>query len=159
MVVFSLLPILSVLLWLCAVLPQPVAIVMTIAYLLTLGWCFLALCIKRLHDREHTRWLILLILFPVVNIFFLLYLALWRGTPAANEFGAPARSCPLFLAIVCYPIFLLTMGLNLLPDAVVMHASKEIPALEYLGLSAKLEQEENDVKQLLRCLGISGEQS
>ena len=159
MVLFSLLFAFPVVVWLCEILPQPVKIIVIAVYHLTLGWCLLAVCVKRLHDRDHTGWLVLLILVPVVNIFFLLYLALWRGTPVTNEFGAPARPCPQFLAVVCYPIFLLTMGFSLVPDAVVMHAAQKIPAVKSLGLSAEIERDRSRAKQLIRCLGISDEQS
>lgn len=159
MVVLSSLSGLPVLLWLCEAFPQPVKSIVMAAYHLTLGWCLVALCVKRLHDRDHTGWFVLLILVPVADIFFLLYLALWRGEPVANEFGAPARPCPLLLAVVCYPIFLLAMGFSLVPDAVVMQAAQKIPAVKYLGLSAEIEQDRSRVKQLIRCLGVSDEQS
>ena len=158
MVVFSSLSGLSVLLWLCETFPQPLKSIVIAAYHLTLGWCLVAVCVKRLHDRDHTGWFVLLILVPVVNIFCLLYLGLWRGRSVTNEFGAPARPCPLLLAVVCYPIFLLGMAFSLVPDAVVMQTAQKIPAVKYLGLSAEIEQDRSRVKQLLRCLGVSSDE-
>ncbi|MCO8045748.1 DUF805 domain-containing protein [Acinetobacter bohemicus] len=45
--------------------------------------------IRRLHDRNHSGWFSLLLLVPVVNILFALYLLFAPGDQQANQFGQP----------------------------------------------------------------------
>ena len=44
--------------------------------------------IKRLHDRNHTGWLVTLMFVPVVNFLFILYLLCAPGDQRVNSFGA-----------------------------------------------------------------------
>lgn len=46
--------------------------------------------IRRLHDRNQSGWLSLLIIVPLVNLIFLIYLFCAKGTVGENNFG-PAR--------------------------------------------------------------------
>ncbi len=48
------------------------------------GVCFL---IKRLHDRNHTGWWSLLMLIPLINLLFSLYVLLAPGNKGSNRFG------------------------------------------------------------------------
>ncbi|USP40757.1 DUF805 domain-containing protein [Acinetobacter sp. XS-4] len=43
--------------------------------------------IRRLHDRNHTGWLALLMLVPFVNLFFMIYLFAAKGTEGSNDYG------------------------------------------------------------------------
>ncbi len=45
------------------------------------------LVIKRLHDLDHSGWLSLIGLVPLVNLIFGLYLLFAKGTPGSNRFG------------------------------------------------------------------------
>lgn len=45
--------------------------------------------IRRLHDRDHSGWLSLVIFIPIINFFFILYLIFAPGTQGSNNFGAP----------------------------------------------------------------------
>lgn len=45
--------------------------------------------IRRLHDRNHTGWLSLLMLLPLVNVLLILYLMCAPGDTHANSYGAP----------------------------------------------------------------------
>ncbi len=47
------------------------------------------LAVQRLHDLDKTGWLYLLILVPLVNIIFGLYMLFARGTQTTNRFGNP----------------------------------------------------------------------
>ena len=47
------------------------------------------LAVQRLHDLDKTGWLYLLILVPLVNIIFGLYMLFARGTQSANRYGNP----------------------------------------------------------------------
>lgn len=51
------------------------------------------LMIRRLHDLDKTGWLALLVLVPVVNAFFVLYLFFAPGTVGANDYGADPIEC------------------------------------------------------------------
>jgi uncharacterized membrane protein YhaH (DUF805 family) len=47
------------------------------------------LAVQRLHDMDKTGWLYLLILVPIVNIIFGLYMLFAPGTQSANRYGNP----------------------------------------------------------------------
>ena len=51
------------------------------------------LMIRRLHDLNKTGWLALLMLVPVVNTIFSLYLLFAPGTVGANDYGADPIEC------------------------------------------------------------------
>ena len=42
---------------------------------------------RRLHDINKSGWLMLLLIIPLVNLIFMIYLLLARGTDGANRFG------------------------------------------------------------------------
>ena len=66
--------------------PIPAVIIFVAVYLLIIYFNFVFI-IRRLHDRSHSGWLSLLILVPLVNLFFALYLLFAKGDAAANQFG------------------------------------------------------------------------
>ena len=43
--------------------------------------------VRRLHDLEKSGWWMLLLLVPLVNLFFALYLLFFKGTEGPNEYG------------------------------------------------------------------------
>jgi len=49
--------------------------------------------IRRLHDIDKSGWWILLLLIPIVNIIFGLYILFAKGTEGVNRFG-PQRGTP-----------------------------------------------------------------
>ncbi|MGN2484767.1 DUF805 domain-containing protein [Acinetobacter calcoaceticus] len=51
------------------------------------------LMIRRLHDRNHSGWLSLLLLVPLVNIGLMIYLFAAKGDEGTNDYG-PARATP-----------------------------------------------------------------
>jgi len=63
-----------------------------IVFLLLVAWLAvsallnISLTVRRLHDLNHTGWLLLLQIVPVVNLVFLAWMAA-PGTPGANKFG------------------------------------------------------------------------
>ncbi len=61
---------------------------------------------RRLHDLGKNAWLSLLILVPVINLFFGLYLLFAPGDPVANDYGPkPAAGSVIFMiAAVIVPI-------------------------------------------------------
>ncbi len=55
---------------------------------LILLWPSLALGVKRCHDRGKSGWWCLLLLIPIINIFWwLIDLGILDGTPGPNQFG------------------------------------------------------------------------
>lgn len=59
---------------------------------LLMMWPFIAISIKRWHDRDKTGWWALLPLVPVVGILWLLVEnGFLRGTPGTNRYGAPPQ--------------------------------------------------------------------
>ena len=48
--------------------------------------------IRRLHDRNHSGWLSLLILVPIANIVMMLYLSMAKGDAHENQFGPPRQT-------------------------------------------------------------------
>lgn len=48
----------------------------------------IAVTIRRLHDMDHNGWLAALLLVPLVNFFFYLWLLFGRGTDGHNRYGA-----------------------------------------------------------------------
>lgn len=64
---------------------------------------------RRLNDLDQSGWLALLMLVPVVNVLFGLYLLLWPGSAGANRYGPPParNSLPLIIFGVVLPIFLI----------------------------------------------------
>ncbi|MDM1486289.1 MULTISPECIES: DUF805 domain-containing protein [Acinetobacter] len=63
-------------------------ILLVIIYIVAFYFSFI-FTIRRLHDRNHTGWLSLLILVPVVNIILGLYLIFAPGDDRQNSYGAP----------------------------------------------------------------------
>lgn len=45
--------------------------------------------IRRLHDRNHTGWLSLLMLVPLANVILMLYLIFAAGDDRSNSYGSP----------------------------------------------------------------------
>lgn len=57
------------------------------------GWIYLALQVKRWHDRGKSGWWCLAALIPIVGFIFLIELAFAKGTDGHNEYGEdPTRS-------------------------------------------------------------------
>jgi hypothetical protein len=69
--------------------------------------------IRRLHDRNHTGWLSLLMLVPLVNLFLILYLFFARGDEGINNYGLPRATATWekvlgWLYILIVPLGILT---------------------------------------------------
>ena len=61
-------------------------IVIAILYIVCLYVSFV-FTIRRLHDRNNTGWLSLLMLIPAVNLIFMIYLFAAKGTEGNNDYG------------------------------------------------------------------------
>ena len=59
-----------------------------IAYL----WVTLAIGVKRLHDIDKSGWYLLILLIPIVNFFWALYMLFADGTVGPNRFGKDPKN-------------------------------------------------------------------
>jgi uncharacterized membrane protein YhaH (DUF805 family) len=57
------------------------------ALLLLVLWPYVALNVKRLHDRDRSGWLLLLILVPIAGAIWLMIEILRSGTDGTNRYG------------------------------------------------------------------------
>ncbi len=64
-------------------------VVMGLAFYIALVYFNFVFTIRRLHDRNHTGWMSLLMLIPFFNLLFVIYLCCAKGDAAANNYGAP----------------------------------------------------------------------
>ena len=48
---------------------------------------FPLMCIRRLHDLDKSGWFILIMLVPIINLLFIVYLLVAKGTTEPNRFG------------------------------------------------------------------------
>lgn len=81
------------------------AVLIGFAYLVMLYLSFV-FTIRRLHDRNHTGWLSLLILIPLVNLIFILYLIFAKGDDRPNQYG-PRRSTRTWEKVLGWLYFLI----------------------------------------------------
>ncbi|PJF04194.1 DUF805 domain-containing protein [Acinetobacter seifertii] len=94
-------------------------IVIGIAYIVCMYINFV-FAIRRLHDCDNTGWLSLLMLIPVVNIIFLIYLFGASGTEGNNEYG-PQRPTPSWERVLGWIyIILIPLALILTVVATIM---------------------------------------
>ncbi len=78
-----------------AVVAVPLVYFKQFWFLISVGLLYLAMStaisfvylVRRLHDLDKTGWMSLLMLVPLVNLFFGLYLLFAAGSPGRNQFG------------------------------------------------------------------------
>ena len=127
-----------ILLPMCMFLPGPIKVLAMGGYVVLLMWSFIALTVRRLHDRGHSGWWWLIYLVPFLNIILSVYLAFWQGEAEENMFGPPASPAPLVFSVICYPVFTLTVLLNLLPAAAMIPGLSKLPGARYLVPSSEM---------------------
>ena len=132
-----------ILLPMCAFLPGPIKGLAMISYVLLVLWSCIALTVRRLHDLGHSGWWFLIYFIPFLNMLLLIYLCFWKGKSEENMFGTHDSPAPLAFAILCYPIFALTLFLNLLPAASIIPSINRIPGASYLVPSSGLKDAKN----------------
>ena len=69
-------------------LPTSAILFLGFVYMGVLYFTFI-FAIRRLHDRNHSGWLSLLTLIPLINLGLTLYLAFAKGDEHENQFGLP----------------------------------------------------------------------
>lgn len=64
---------------------------------------------RRLNDLDHTGWLSLLLLVPLVNVVLALYAMLWPGSAGHNNYGPKPVPNPVALTLFVTVILMLTI--------------------------------------------------
>lgn len=100
---------------------------------------FINLTIRRLHDLNKSGWLVLLMLIPLVNIGFWIYVTCFKGTEGPNNFGPqrPTEQSEKYLGII-YAIFMVIF--------IFVYAASLVAFQKYMNLNnlQQLEQVENE---------------
>jgi len=73
--------------------------IMALLYL-PVFFCFIVAARRRLHDLNSNGWLSLLVLVPLVNFFFAIYLLVWPGSSETNDYGPRTTSNPVLLILI-----------------------------------------------------------
>jgi len=126
-----------------AFLPTFIKIIATLAFVVLLLWTCIALMVRRLHDRGHSGWWVLIAFIPYLNAIFFLYLSFFKGEPRENRFGHPARPAPLLPSILCYAIYTTITLLSLMPNKSMITDVSKIPGLNQVIPSAEMEDADN----------------
>ncbi|WP_089605265.1 DUF805 domain-containing protein [Acinetobacter piscicola] len=69
-------------------LSMSVSIIFLVLYIALIYFTFV-FTIRRLHDKNQSGWLSLIMLVPLINFFFLVYLCCAKGDAGTNNYGAP----------------------------------------------------------------------
>ena len=92
-------------------LSMPALILLGVVYAAMLYFTFI-FTIRRLHDRNHSGWLSLLLLVPLANIGIALYLLFAPGDAQSNAYGAP-RATAGWESVLAW-IYIALMALTLI---------------------------------------------
>lgn len=92
-------------------LPTSVILFLGFVYMGVLYFTFI-FAIRRLHDRNHSGWLSLLTLIPLVNLGLTLYLVFAKGDEHENQFGLP-RSTKTWEKVLAW-IYILIIPIGIL---------------------------------------------
>ena len=113
-------------------------IVIAILYIVCLYVSFV-FTIRRLHDRNNTGWLSLLMLIPAVNLIFMIYLFAAKGTEGNNDYG-PQRPTPgwervlgwIYIILIPLALVLLSLPQSCLQPMKAMSRKVKVWSLVHL---------------------------
>lgn len=76
--------------------------------------------IRRLHDRNQTGWLSLVMLVPLINFLFFIYLSCAKGDENTNNYGLPRitqgwEKVLAWIYIIVFPISILAIAATAIP--------------------------------------------
>ena len=87
-------------------LPVIIINLMAVAYVASIIYATVVICIKRLHDLNMTGWISILALFYPLNLLFFAYLCIKQGDDENNKYGEPLNYAgPSFILYCCYALF------------------------------------------------------
>jgi len=109
--------------------------IVVVAYIALIVFSFI-LIIQRLHDLDKSGWLSLLILVPLANLYLLVLLIFFKGTPERNTYGLPTPPNKTWHWILGLglPIFFFVLGIL---------AAIALPTYQNYALRAQQEQIQN----------------
>lgn len=83
--------------------------IVVIVFAIVITVFFFIYAIQRLHDLNHSGWLSLLMLIPLVNAIFGLYLIFAPGIKGSNNYGAPPppNTVGIWLGATLFPIIMI----------------------------------------------------
>lgn len=95
------------------------AVFFIILYIAVIYYSFI-FSIRRLHDRNQTGWLSLLMLIPLFNLFFFIYLSCAKGDDNSNDYGSPRitkgwEKVLAWIYIILFPISILILAATAIP--------------------------------------------
>ena len=121
--------------------PGTIAVALiVIAYIAMLYFTFV-FTIRRLHDRNHSGWLSLIVLIPLVNVLMMLYLIFAKGDVNPNQYGVPRTTQTWEKVLAWFYILVFPIGI---------FAAISIPAYQdYVQRAQQVEMQQNmqDVEQ------------
>ncbi len=76
--------------------------------------------IRRLHDKNQSGWLSLLMLVPLINLFFFVYLSCAKGDEGQNNYGRPRitqgwEKVFAWIYIILVPIGMILLAVSAIP--------------------------------------------
>ncbi len=126
-------------------------LLLLVAYLVFL-YFIVIIGIRRLHDLNRTGWLCLLLIVPLVNIIFGLYMLFARGTDGANDYGLPHETQPwekfcAWLSILLIPALGVLAAISI--PAYQDYVKKQQQTQIQMNMAVQeLKATENELKQL-----------
>ncbi|OTG67599.1 DUF805 domain-containing protein [Acinetobacter silvestris] len=95
-------------------------VIFAIIVYITLIYFTFIFTIRRLHDKNQSGWLSLLMLIPLINLFFFIYLSCVKGDESTNNYGSPRTTQTwekvlAWIYIIVFPISILLMAITAIP--------------------------------------------
>lgn len=120
----------------------PAMIIFLVLYIAFFYFTFV-FTIRRLHDKNQSGWLSLVMLVPLINFFFLVYLCCAKGDAGTNNYGAP-RVTKTWEKVLAW-IYIITIPLMLVLSAISVSSYQgyiERAQLQQLEYQQQIEQSE-----------------
>ncbi|WP_296279711.1 DUF805 domain-containing protein [uncultured Acinetobacter sp.] len=120
----------------------PAMIIFLVLYIAFFYFTFV-FTIRRLHDKNQSGWLSLVMLVPFINFFFLVYLCCAKGDEGTNNYGAP-RVTKAWEKVLAW-IYIITIPLMGVLTAISIPAYQsyiERAQLQQLEYQQQIEQSE-----------------
>ena len=92
--------------------------------------------IRRLHDKNQSGWLSLIMLVPLINLFFFVYLSCAKGDAGTNNYGAPRvtkgwEKVLGWIYIILIPIGTILIAVSAIPAYQSYIERAQLQQLEY----------------------------
>lgn len=85
-------------------------LLLSIVYISMIYFSFI-FAIRRLHDRNHSGWLSLLMLIPLINLGLALYLTFAKGDEHENQFGLPRTTKTWEKVLAWFYVLIFPLGI------------------------------------------------